>query len=91
MASQEFDKIYQKPELSEAKIADMTEEISTKKPQNDSEINALVQEVRHKVYTCIFNQCEKIRLLGLSQQIDLQDIYKPIPQEIVNRWQHWLV
>jgi len=23
--------------------------------------------------------------------IDLQEIYKPIPQEIINRWQHWLV
>jgi hypothetical protein len=23
--------------------------------------------------------------------IDLQEIYKPIPQEVINPWQHWLV
>ncbi|MBW4544078.1 MAG: hypothetical protein KME25_06505 [Symplocastrum torsivum CPER-KK1] len=23
--------------------------------------------------------------------IDLQEIYKPIPQDIINRWSHWLV
>jgi predicted NACHT family NTPase len=78
VGSQDFNKSYQKPEVSEAKIADMAEEISPTQTQNISDIDALVQEVRQKVYTCIFNQCGKMRLLGLYQQIDLHDIYTDV-------------
>lgn len=78
MASQDEDKSYQKPEASEAKIVDMAEEISSNQTQNISDIDALVQEVRQKVYPCIFNQCGKMRLLGLYEQIDLHDIYTDV-------------
>ncbi|HEY9781448.1 MAG TPA: NACHT domain-containing NTPase [Leptolyngbyaceae cyanobacterium] len=78
MASQDFNKSYQKPEVSEEKIAEMAEEISSNQTQNFSDIDALVQEVRQTVYPYIFNQCGKMRLLGLYEQIDLHDIYTDV-------------
>ncbi|HCF29252.1 MAG TPA: hypothetical protein DEV81_19080 [Cyanobacteria bacterium UBA11049] len=78
MKSQDFNKSYQKPEASEANIGDTAEKISLNQTQNISDIDALVQEVRQKVYPCIFNQCGKMRLLGLYQQIDLHDIYTDV-------------
>lgn len=56
----------------------MAEEISPYQMQNGSDIDALVHEVRQKVYTYIFNQCGKMQLLGLYQQIDLHDIYTDV-------------
>jgi len=42
-------------------------------------------------YTVPKNQAVDIKERMEEDGIDLQDIYKPIPQEIVNRWRHWLV
>lgn len=78
MDSQNLNKSSQKPEVFEAKIADMAEEISPTQTQNIFDIDALVQEVRQKVSPYIFNQCGKMRLLGLYQQIDLHDIYTDV-------------
>lgn len=75
MARQNFNNIRQKLEPSVQADADIAKEKFPKLTHSRFDTNAIVQEVRHKIYPSIIQQCGSMRLLGVSQPVELHDIY----------------
>ena len=75
-----FHKICQKLQLPWQEIADLPEEEPQQKPQseliqNDCDVETLVQELRNKGRATIQRRCGIMRVLDMSQPIELNDIY----------------
>lgn len=71
LARENFHKICQKLNLAWQEIADLS--VDTEQPQQP--IDVLVQELRQKGYASIQQKCGIIRVLDMSQPIELNDIY----------------
>lgn len=85
-----FHHICQKLQLPWQEIADLGEDNFPKLPEIDSaryDIHALVQEVRTKAYSSIQQRCGMMRVLDMSQPIELNDIYTDVNvlEKIVGR------
>ena len=77
-----FHKICQKLELPWREIADLPEEPEVAAAHQDNQsswdLEALVQEVRHKGSASIQQKCGMMRVLDMSQPIGLNDIYTDV-------------
>lgn len=85
-----FHHICQKLELPWQEVAELGEDNQTKLPEESvshHNINALVQEIRAKVYSGIQQRCGMMRVLDMSQPIGLDDIYTNVNilEKIVGR------
>ena len=73
-----FHKICQKLELPWQEVADLPEDPETPPRQDNHsgcDLEALVQEVRQKVHASIQKRCGMMRVLDMSQPLQLNDIY----------------
>ena len=73
-----FHKICQKLELPWREVADLPEDTQPPQPevtQNSTDVDTLVQEVRDKSSASIQLRCGIMRVLDMSQPIELDDIY----------------
>ncbi|WP_009633415.1 NACHT domain-containing protein [Synechocystis sp. PCC 7509] len=73
-----FHHICQKLQLSWQEVADLSENHTTKLAEtsiNDDNINDLVAEVKAKGYASIQQRCGIMRVLDMSQPVELDDIY----------------
>ena len=75
-----FHKICQKLELPWREIADLPEEPEAPRHDNhlDWDIEALAQEVRHKGSASTQQKCGMMRVLDMSQPLEIKDIYTDV-------------